>query len=244
MNSDVTISLVLSALNEEKRFSIAISDFDSSLQRVTPGANWEYILINDGSKDSTPKLMNELAQNRKNVRVIHHEKPMGIGYSYRQGIQIAQGTHVVLGFCDAPCDSKELDRFFSRIGEADMTISYIVNLAQIKNRLRYFLSRSFTFIVNTTFGHSLTYYNGLSSFKRKALQQIPIKSKRFAAHTEIIVRLLANRSTFVEVGMTQNVYGRQLSQAVRPKSIADVLRTLVHLVNDLKVRRKPKRTSI
>ena len=70
------ISIVVPAYNEEENILFILKDTLKTLPKYF--SDYEVIVVNDGSKDKTGKLADQLAQKNKSLRVIH--QPNG-GYS-------------------------------------------------------------------------------------------------------------------------------------------------------------------
>lgn len=60
------------------------------------GEDWELIMVNDGSRDRSPQLMNELAQNDRRVRCIHFARNFGHQVAVTAGIDNTAGKAVIL----------------------------------------------------------------------------------------------------------------------------------------------------
>ena len=74
--------------------------------------NWELILVDDGSKDSSGQICDEFAQRDSRVRVVHQENA-GAGAARNNGLALAKGDYVV--FVDAddyiePCYFEKLSK--------------------------------------------------------------------------------------------------------------------------------------
>lgn len=88
MSDCVKVSIVLPAFNGEKYLEQAI---DSVLNQSF--SNWELILINDCSTDSTKSIMERYAQNDDRIRVINNEKNFKVPKSLNEGFASARGKY-------------------------------------------------------------------------------------------------------------------------------------------------------
>ncbi|WP_338150607.1 glycosyltransferase family 2 protein [Neobacillus muris] len=89
------ISIVVPCYNEEESIEL----FYSTVQPVIEGigyADYEFIYVNDGSKDSTEQKMRELSNAKKNVRYISFSRNFGKEAAMLAGIEAARGDAVVL----------------------------------------------------------------------------------------------------------------------------------------------------
>ena len=110
---DKKLSIVIPEYNSEKY----IKDCILSLQRQTY-KNIEIIVVNDGSKDSTLEILNELAKEYNNLIVLTQENH-GIAYTRNRGIEFATGEYLM--FMDNDDSMKEdcIEMLLSRILETD-----------------------------------------------------------------------------------------------------------------------------
>jgi len=72
--------------------------------RLTP--DFEVIVVNDGSTDSTHEILDELARTYSHVRVIHHAGNRGYGAALRTGFASATKDFVAYTDGDAQYDPR------------------------------------------------------------------------------------------------------------------------------------------
>jgi len=71
--------------------------------------DYEVIVINDGSKDDTAKILDELARiYPEHVRIVHHQKNRGYGGALRSGFATATKDFVFYTDGDAQYDPAEV----------------------------------------------------------------------------------------------------------------------------------------
>ena len=237
-NPDVypyTISIIVPALNEEKVVGTVVEQI---MERARDRfADYEVILVDDGSTDRTGEIMDRLAARHPKTRVIHNERNLRFGNAYQRGLRQARFDYVMLLCGDGGLPASSLPPIFEKIGAADIVVPWIVNLKEIKTRSRYLLSRAYTGLLNLLFGLRLHYYNGLPVHRRDLLQAISITSGGFGFQAEILVKLIKSGCTYVEVGVN-GAEETNVSSALRFRNWLSVGRTIAHLVKEI-VRFKP-----
>ena len=83
------VSVLMPAYNSEKYLGEAI---DSILNQTF--TDFEFIIINDGSKDNTAKIVEEYAKKDKRIRFIDNKKNQGIVGVLNEGIDLCRGKYI------------------------------------------------------------------------------------------------------------------------------------------------------
>ena len=102
------ITAIVPANNEEKNILLTVDRILSSFKEL--GLEGEVLVVNDGSTDSTPQLVEEKMKEDARVRIIHHDKRKGIGASFWDGVDNARGNFVVMIPGDNENDPREVLR--------------------------------------------------------------------------------------------------------------------------------------
>jgi dolichyl-phosphate beta-glucosyltransferase len=108
-----SLSVVVPAYNEEHRLSETLPVIWDYLQDLFP--HFELIVVDDGSQDSTPLVVEAFGRDHPGVRLISYQPNRGKGYAVRAGILDA-GCELVL-FCDADLSTPitEVESLLTRI---------------------------------------------------------------------------------------------------------------------------------
>ena len=230
-----SVTFIVPALNEGQVAQAVLTDLISVVSKSF--ANYEVLLVDDGSTDDTGIIMDRCAASHERVRVIHNERNIGLGACYQRGLQEARCNYVMLLCGDGGLPARSLPAIFEKIGTADIVIPYMTNLRRIKSPLRFVLSRTYSKLLNTLFGFKLHYYNGLPVHRTDLLRSIRITSSGFGFQGEILVKLLKSGCSYVQVGVLGAEETRK-SFALRPRNLVSVARTLLHLIAEI-VRFRP-----
>ena len=84
----IPLSVVMPAYNEEASIELAVAELQQHVLNTTPGA--ELVVVNDGSRDRTGKILDQLAYRDSRIRVIHQPN-RGHGRALMTGLDGALG---------------------------------------------------------------------------------------------------------------------------------------------------------
>ena len=222
-----TLSLIIPALNEEALVEGVVRDVLAKVEGRF--ADFEIILIDDGSTDRTADIMEGLAAGHTKIRFLRNMTNLGLGAAYRRGVAAARFDYVMMLCGDGGLPAASLTAVFERIGSEDIVVPYMTNLREIKSPARYVMSRAYTGVLNRLFGLRLHYYNGLPVHRLHLLQGIEITSSGFAFQGEILVKLIKSGCSYIEIGVA-GATGRERSSAARMRNVIGVAKTLAFLV--------------
>ena len=104
------ISVFFPAYNDGGTIASMVITALLTLRELTD--DYEVIVVNDGSQDHTPQVLDELARVYNKVRVIHHERNKGYGGALRTGFRSATKELVFYTDGDAQYDARELKLLF------------------------------------------------------------------------------------------------------------------------------------
>ena len=91
------ISVVVSCYNEEKALPLFYEEMERVRKKDFEGiVEFEYIFVNDGSKDNTLKIIKELNQKDPKVRYISFSRNFGKEAALYAGLEAAEGDYVTL----------------------------------------------------------------------------------------------------------------------------------------------------
>ena len=206
----------MAVYNEEK----TIIEILQNINR-TKKNNYEYeiIVINDGSKDNTTKLLTQ--NSNLYEKLIELKKNNGKGFAVKEGLKIATGNYIIFQDADLEYDPNDINYFCdlydkfdadliigSRMKYRDFTRSHnFFNL--IGNKL---ITLIFNIINNTTF---TDIYSCYVSYKRKYLDPERLKTNGFEQQAEILAILMKKCKKKYEIPI--NYSGRDISEGKKIK---------------------------
>lgn len=113
--------------------------------------DFEIIVVNDGSQDYTPQVLDELAQVYDEVRVVHHPQNRGYGGALRTGFASATKELVFYTDGDAQYDARELKMLYPALVEGvDMVNGFKISRSDPWYRM--VIGRIYHWTVKLAFG--------------------------------------------------------------------------------------------
>jgi dolichyl-phosphate beta-glucosyltransferase len=107
------LSVIIPAYNESERIVPTIGAIASYVSSL--GYDWELIIADDGSRDGTPDLVEELGL--ANLRLLRAERNGGKGSAVRRGVLAARGQRVLFSDADNSTPIEELEKLMRAIDE-------------------------------------------------------------------------------------------------------------------------------
>ena len=164
-----SLSIIIPTYNEEKNIVTCINKI--------PKLKWkaEIIVVDDGT-DNTAKLVEELAQKRKNLTLLHFDKKLGQGGAFLKGLEKATGDVVVTLDADYTVDPIELEKIVSPIFDNEVDFVNTSRLIYPMERgamkfTHYVGNKIFTLLTSLIIRKHLTdVFCGTKAFKRELLR--------------------------------------------------------------------------
>ena len=229
----LSLSVIMPALNEEKNIKDAINFTLEALKKNN--IDGEIIVIDDGSKDDTNKIVKDIIRNNP-VELIKHEKSLGIGASFFDGIKKSRSEVVTMFPGDNENNPDDALSFFNLMDNVDILVPFIHNI-EVRKRGRRIISSLYRFIINISFGINLNYTNGTVFYRRCILDEIELKSFNFFYQAELLIKLIRKGYLFAEIPNFLSTRSGGKSKAVTFKSLVGITKSYIKLFFDIHFRR-------
>jgi len=177
------------------------------------GGGWSttLLLINDGSRDDTPGLLEAYAKARPGTQVVHHPRNLGYGAAIKTALVLARTEWVVFVDSDSNYDQRLILNLV-RCVEADPDV-HLINVSILAPGggvgypwYRLLLSSVASTIYRVLLPHLTrgvyTMTCGFRMYRRSLVPQIFPWADDFVATAEIMLRALKSRARVVEFPAT------------------------------------------
>jgi len=235
------ISIVIPIYNEQGILHAAVVDLRERLKPF--GWSYEIILAENGSKDDTVAIGQELAAKYANpsdgqVKIISLGEP-NYGKAMKQGILLARGELVIcdeIDLCDADFHRRAVD--ILETGEADLVIGSKLAVGAEDDRpmIRHIASQAYSGMLKVVLGFRGTDTHGLKAFRRLALldtvRACLVDKDVFAS--EFVIRADRGGITIKEIPV--RVIEKRPPSINLFKRVPNVLKSVIKLTYAIRVR--------
>jgi glycosyltransferase involved in cell wall biosynthesis len=225
------LTVVVACLNEEANLRHTYDNITAALREVALDKH-EIVIVNDGSRDRTGQIADEIAGSDPNVQVVHHPTNQGFGASMLRGIELSRMGYMVVLPGDNEISLASIKSIMRGVGRADVVLPFTVNL-EMRPRSRRFVSRAFTLAMNTVFLCDVQYYNGPAIHRVDLLRRIGVDTSGFAFQAIMITKILRMGYTVYEVPMYIQAKAAYRSSAVRVRNVLSVAKSFVKLFYEI-----------
>lgn len=123
MKKNYCLSIIIPVYNEEKRIVNTISEIAKYL--ALKPVEYELIIVDDGSRDNSSTLINNLIKNSKlNIIYLKNMKNMGKGFSVKKGVLSAKGDIILFTDADLSVPIEEYEKLENAILEEKYDIAF------------------------------------------------------------------------------------------------------------------------
>ncbi|MGA2232568.1 MAG: glycosyltransferase family 2 protein [Tepidisphaeraceae bacterium] len=133
MSQDVFLSLVIPAYNEQEVIPELLTRVQASLEKC--GKPFEVLIVDDGSTDSTPKMLSDAMARHCWLRVIRMSRNSGQSAAFDAGFKAARGQVIATIDADLQNDPEEIPRLVPMLDGYDMITGWRQKRRDSKFRL-------------------------------------------------------------------------------------------------------------
>ena len=184
----MNFSLVIPFYNEEKNVRSVVSELIAELEKAD--VDYQLVLVNNGSVDETPRILEELAGEKPaRITVVHVPVNQGYGWGIINGLKLASGEFVGHMWGDGQINPGDVVRVFDNIQDNSCDLSKVKRVVRKDGVIRRFLSVVYNLLFLIAFDVKTLDVNGSPKIlKRESLNKVCPTSKDWFIDAEIMIK--------------------------------------------------------
>ena len=220
------ISVILPCYNEEAILKKNISTIVDYLEKNSNKYQWEILIVDDGSKDKTGEIANELAEQISKIRVIHHPTNLNLGNALKTGFNNAKGEIIVVMDIDLSYSVNHIEQLVDKLIETSSDI--IIASPYMKGGkvtdvpfTRKIMSRWVNRFMRIAAQDKYHTYTGMvRAYRKDFINTVNLKTKDYEINPEILYKAMILRARIVEIPAhldwtEQNKYKGKRTSSIR-----------------------------
>lgn len=166
-----SVSVVAPCLDEADTIAELVEQLGSTLEGIS--SDFEVIVVDDGSRDATPRILRELAEERPWLKIIQFRRTFGQTAALMAGFRAARGAIVVAIDADLQNDPADIEKLLVKLDEGyDVVSGWRVQRRDDALR-RVLLSRIANWIISLATGVRLHDFGcTLKAYRRDILEGV------------------------------------------------------------------------
>ncbi len=193
-----SLSLVLPAHNEAANLGPVVERAREVLPRHA--ADFEIIIVDDGSRDATPQIAEALAEADTRVRVVRHPRNRGYGAALISGFRASRGDYVMFMDSDRQFDIADVQLLAPFVADFDIVAGF--RKERNDPLVRRINAEIFNVVVRMLFGVHLRDIDcAFKVFRGDLLRSIELTAPGALINTEIQAKARRQGATVQQVGV-------------------------------------------
>ena len=225
------ITVFFPCYNEQDNVARTVERTLEVLEKLN--ADFEVIIVDDGSTDNTGRIADEIAGRNNRVRVVHHHPNLGYGAALQSGFKAATKELVFYTDGDGQFDIREMPPLLPLMDKADIVSCYRLNRQD--NLVRRINGWCWTKLVCLLFGMKVRDIDcAFKLYKREIFDHVELSSIGALINAEILARAVRRGYRLTERGVHHypRTAGRQTGG--NPRVILRAFKELIKLYHQIK----------
>ena len=221
-----SVTILLPAYNEATIITRSLNILCEHMSAQNDKYDWDILIVNDGSKDDTGKIAEELSQTLPNVSVHHNIVNKNLGGALRNGFKHAKGDYIVVLDIDLSFGPYNVENLMEAAiaQKADIVIASPYMKGGKTTGIpfhRLLLSKVLNKFMRWTSGINVHSFTGMArAYRREFLDTLNLKTSTYSINPEIIQKAYILRGRIIEIPSNldwtfQNEHGANRTSSVR-----------------------------
>jgi glycosyltransferase involved in cell wall biosynthesis len=220
------LTVLMPAYNEQANLAANVPLLLAKLSEL--GVAYELLIVDDGSHDATPRLVDEMAARSERVRAIHHAQNQGIGRALYTGFQGSRGQHTIFIPADLAMVLDDLVKYLDALQEADVVVG-LRSDRRGTSPVRRLVSLANIALVRLLFCMPVHQFQYICMWPTRLLHEIAVEYSDSAfLQAEVLIKARDMGYRLAEVEVTYQPRTRGCPSGARTRLVLKSVRDLFH----------------
>jgi undecaprenyl-phosphate 4-deoxy-4-formamido-L-arabinose transferase len=202
------ISVVIPVYNEEANLERLMERLEKSLAALSSPQDYEIILVDDGSRDRSLEILQELGRSRPRVRVVEMVRNYGQHAAVFAGFEQARGEIIVTLDADLQNPPEEIPRLVRVMEEGDWEVVGTVREERQDSILRRLPSRLINAVTRKMTKVNLSDWGCMLRAYRRPVVQAMLACQEHSTFIPALATIFAKRVTEIPVEHAEREAGQ------------------------------------
>ena len=229
------VSIITALFNEEDSIPSLLSNYAELLKLSPPECQYEFLFVNDGSRDNSLNLLTSTLLKEWDYKVLTHSVNLGFGAALRTGIEAASGEIIVCYDADSTYPVEDILKLVNKINDGwDIASANPFHGRKVIERVplwRQGLTRLNAGLYKVALGKAGGQVGIFScafrAYRREVIQSISFTSNGFGAASEILGRLILKKYNVIEIPSSLSTRQFGESKMNVRKAVGEHLRNVI-----------------
>lgn len=201
MSMSKTLSVVIPFYNEEENVERVLQEISTALRSAA--IPYEYICVNNGSRDTTGTILARLSASDSSIRVVTVGKNQGYGFGVASGIKTAEKDWVTIVSGDGQVNPADIVKAYRKMEETRADIIKPRRVTRDDGLYREIVSYIYNLTMKILFRLPGWDFNAPPKIiTREFLHSITLESKNSFLDPEILIKAARQKKKIMEVDVT------------------------------------------
>lgn len=195
----MSLSMVIPLYNEEKNIRKVVIGLSHTFERSS--IDYELILVNNGSTDKTPQILESLARKRPDtIKVVHISVNQGYGWGVISGLKRVSQEYVGFMGGDGQMEPSDVLRVYSKLIDENLDLCQVKRVLRKDGPIRKFISYCYNFIFRFLFSWKVKDVNATPKIMRREIyEKFDLVSQDWFLDAEVVIKCTKMRCKVGEV---------------------------------------------
>ena len=195
----MSLSMVIPFYNEEKNIRKVVIGLSHTFERSS--IDYELILVNNGSTDKTPQILESLARKKPDtIKVVHISVNQGYGWGVISGLKRVSQEYVGFMGGDGQMEPSDVLRVYSKLIDENLDLCQVKRVLRKDGPIRKFISYGYNFFFRFLFSWKVKDVNATPKIMRREIyEKLDLVSKDWFLDAEVIIKCTRMRCKIGEV---------------------------------------------